>query len=242
MTASHHGECLPLSPEPTRRWKMVAFLVTNICFILTWIYFFVLNRTRVVLPYRGGVQPNLMLVSNHQSPIDNFFIALAAFFPRLLVRPHLHPWNAAAAEYWFQNPLISWLADHTRCIPVRRGQRNEGALRKMCRVLPQGTMVFFPEGRRSLDGVVGPGRPGAGFVARRTEARIIPVAVDGLLQAMPYHAPRPRIGRRITIAFGDPIPCDDLFRRPADRETAQAIVDRAMAAVRLLHKQLQTES
>jgi len=223
------------------RWtELTALGVSDACAVLAWIYFFGLNRVRIVRPYRGGPERNLMFVSNHQSPLDSSLIALAAFFPRLLVASHLHPWNAAAAEYWFARPPVAWLARQLRCIPVRTRGGDAGALRIMCRVLPESTMIFFPEGRRSPDGVIGCGHPGAGFVARKTHARIVPVAVHGLLEAMPYDVPRPHIGKRLAIAFGDPIPCDDLYARPITRETTHAIVDRAMAAVRRLHEEVRT--
>ena len=217
-------------------WTITAFVVTNVCAVIAWVYLFVLNRVRIVRPYRGDDLPNLMFVSNHQSPVDSFLIALAAFFPRALINPRLHPWNFAASEHFFSNPVIAWLSNHLRCIAVRTGG-DAGALRTMCRVLPKGVTVLFPEGQRSPDGIR-PGLPGAGFVARQTQARIIPVAIDGLLDTMPYHAPRPHIGKRITIAFGDPLSYDDLLAAPATRETAQEIVDRSMAAVNHLHKQL----
>jgi short-subunit dehydrogenase len=214
---------------------LTAFIVTNACSLVAWVYFFGLNRTTIVRPYRGDRNPNLMFVANHQTPLDAFLIALAAHFPHTLWRPALHPWCLAAAEYWFRGRARAWLARHLRCIPVRRGQREISPLRRLCAVLPDGTTVFFPEGRRSPDGTILAGLPGAGYVAWRTHPQIVPVAVDGLLDAMPYENPRPRIGRRFRIAFGDPVECADLYERPEGRETAQAIVDRAMAAVRDLH-------
>jgi len=216
-------------------WKVTAFIVANVCSLFAWVYFFVLNRTTIVRSYRGDRNPNMMFVSNHQSPIDPFLIALAAYFPHTLWRPALHPWSLVAAEYWFRTRAVAWLARHLRCIPVRRGRKNVSALRRMCEELPCGTAIMFPEGRRSSDGTILAGRPGAGYMALQTHPRIVPVAVDGLLDAMPYKHPRPRIGRRLRIAFGDPVECKDLYARPEGKETAQAIVDRAMAAVRDLH-------
>lgn len=217
------------------RWKVTAYIVTNACSLVAWVYFFVLNRTTIVRSYGGDRNPNMMFVSNHQSPIDPFLIVLAAHFPHTLWRPALHPWCLVAAEYWFRTRAVAWLARHLRCIPVHRGRKNDSALRRMCEELPHGTTIMFPEGRRSPDGTILASRPGAGYIAWQTHPRIVPVAVDGLLDAMPYKHPRPRIGRRLRIAFGDPVECADLYARPEGRETAQAIVDRAMTAVRDLH-------
>lgn len=219
-------------------WAISGFIVTSVVALLGWVYFFVLNRTRIVRPFRGTDGPNLMLISNHQSPVDTVLIVLAAFFPQILFRPHLRPWSAAAAEYWFRHRAIAWLADRLRCLPARTGRRDPGTLRTLCRVLPTGITVFFPEGKRSRDGRIGAGKSGAGFIALRTGARIVPVAIDGLLAAMPHDAPRPRIGKAFTIAFGDPVPYADLAAGGTTREAAQAIVDRSLAAVTRLHESL----
>jgi 1-acyl-sn-glycerol-3-phosphate acyltransferase len=221
-----------------RKWRaLTAFLVTNVCAVIVWVYFFVLNRVQVVRPYHGDYRPNLIFVCNHQAPLDSFLVGLAAFFPRALFHSRLHPWNFAASQHFFHNRAITWLSSHLRCIAVTGGG-DAGALRTMCRVLPSGVTVLFPEGRRSPNGIIGPGLPGAGFLVCQTGARIVPVAIDGLLAAMPYHAPRPHTGKRISIAFGEPVSYDDLLTSGTTHEIAQAIVDRSMAAVNRLHQEL----
>lgn len=224
--------------RPTRSEDYAAWLVTDACSLLAWFYLFVLNRTTIVRPYSGERTGNLIFVSNHQSPLDSFFICLGAFFPHGLWRPALHPWNLAAAEYWFRGPARSWLARHLRCIPLDRTRPDGPAVRQMCEVLPQGIAVFFPEGRRSADGQLQSFHPGTGYVAWRTRARIVPVALDGLLDALPYDDLRPRIGRRLRIAYGDPLDCEDLYAAAAGRKVAGLIVERAMDAVRDLHSDL----
>jgi dehydrogenase/reductase SDR family protein 7B len=231
------------SGDPLRRgrwWTVTSYLVTALFGFVAWVYFFVLNRTRIVRPYRGTDRPNLMFVANHQSPVDTALIVLAAFSPRALFRRRLQPWSVAAADYWFRGRVTAWLADRLRCLPARAGLRDGGTVRSLCRVLPTGTTVFFPEGKRSPDGVIGPARPGAGFVALETGARIVPVAIHGLLDAMPHRRPWPRIGRTLAIAFGDPVAYGDLAAAGSapPRETARRIVARSMDAVEGLHRSL----
>jgi dehydrogenase/reductase SDR family protein 7B len=225
-------------PRRGRWWTVTSYLAMLLFGLVAWVYFFVLNRTRIVRPYRGTDRPNLMFVANHQSPVDTVLIVLAAFFPRALLRRRLQPWSVAAADYWFRGRVRAWLADRLRCLPARAGLRDGGTVRTLCRVLPAGTTVFFPEGKRSPDGVIGPGQPGAGFVALETGARIVPVAIHGLLDAMPHRRPWPRIGKTLTIAFGDPVAYADLAARGRTRETAQRIVQRAMGEVERLHRAL----
>src|SRR3989442_4191605 len=94
--------------------------------------------------------------------LDSFVVGLAAFYPQSWLKPHLIPWNPAAAENFYKNPLLAWLADNWKCIWVREGRRDLHALHRMIQVLPRGVMTVFPEGTRSRDGSGGPGRPVAG--------------------------------------------------------------------------------
>ncbi len=46
-------------------------------------------------------------------------------------------------------------------------------------------VVIFPEGTRSRDGTIGEFRPGAFYLARKTEALLLPVLIDGGHKALP---------------------------------------------------------
>jgi len=132
-------------------------VVTHVTVTLLWLVFFVLNRTTVIGRRNVGEERNTLLLSNHQSMLDSFLVGLAAFYPGSWLKPRLIPWNPAAAENFYKNPLLAWLADNWKCIWVREGRRDLHALHRMIQVLPRGVMTLFPEGTRSRDGAVGPG-------------------------------------------------------------------------------------
>lgn len=129
--------------------------------------------------------------------IDSFLVGLVAYYPKSWWRPYLIPWNPAAVENFYRNRILAWLADHWKCIPVRPGRRDLHALHEMIEVLPHGVMTLFPEGTRSRDGSVGPGRPGAGLLILATRPRVIPVAIDGMREVLPLGRVWPRVWRRI---------------------------------------------
>src|SRR6266699_3253752 len=160
-------------------WPVTSYVVTNVTVTLFWLVFFVFNRTVVIGRRNVGEERNTLLLSNHQSMLDSFLVGLAAFYPTSWLKPQLIPWNPAAAENFYKNPLLAWLADNWKCIWVREGRRDLHALHRMIQVLPHGVMTLFPEGTRSRDGAVGPGRPGAGLLILATRPRVIPVAIDG---------------------------------------------------------------
>ena len=213
-------------------WPVTSYLVTHLTVTVFWVFFFALNRTRVTGREHVGEARNTLLLSNHQSMLDSFLVGLTAFFPKSLLRPHLMPWNPAAAENFYKNPVLAWLADNWKCIWVREGRRDLHALHRMIEVLPRGVMTLFPEGTRSRDGSVGPGRAGPGLLILATRPRVIPVAIDGMNAVLPIGCYVPRIFKRITVSFGPPLDCADFVTLPRTRETAQALMDRAMDAIR----------
>ncbi len=221
-----------------RLWPVLSYVVTNLTVSLFWVFFRVLNRTTVIGREHVGDRPNTILLSNHQTMIDSFLVGLLAFFPRSLVKPHLIPWNPAAEENFFKNPVLAWFSDHFKCIPVKAGRRDLHALHRMVEVLPHGVMTLFPEGTRTRDGSVGQGRAGAGLVILGTRPRVIPVAIDGMQDVLPIGRHLPRMLKRIYVSYGPPVEYGDFLDQPRSREAAQAIVDRVMDAVRRQHGEL----
>ena len=73
-------------------------------------------------------------------------------------------------------------------------------------------------------------------IPKRTRARVIPVAIEGMQRVLPIGKMIPRIGKRICITYGKPIDLSDLFEREPTRETAQLVVDRVMELIRRQHR------
>src|SRR6266567_4437763 len=219
-------------------WPVTSYVVTNVTVTLFWLIFFAFSRTVVIGRRNVGEERNTLLLSNHPSMLDSFLVGLAAFYPQSWLRPHLLPWNPAAAENFYKTPLLAWLADNWKCIWVREGRHDLHALHRMMQVLPAGVMTLFPEGTRSRDGAVGPGRPGAGLLILAARPRVIPVAIDGMRAVLPIGRHLPRIFKRVAVSFGSPVDYTDLLAMPRTRETAQAVIDRVMAAIRAQHAEL----
>src|SRR5712692_2855390 len=174
-------------------WPVTSYVVTNVTVTLLWLVFFVFNRTVVIGRRNVGEERNTLLLSNHQSMLDSFLVGLAAFYPQSWLRPHLLPWNPAAPANFYKSPVLAWLADNWKCIWVREGRRDLHALHRMMQVLPRGVMTLFPEGTRSRDGCVGPGRPGPGLLMLATRPRVIPGAIEGMRKVLPIRHYVPRI-------------------------------------------------
>jgi 1-acyl-sn-glycerol-3-phosphate acyltransferase len=86
-----------------------------------------------------------------------------------------------AGEKWGRMPVINHLFRHFgQAIFVNRGAPDRRALKAAQEVLEQGRVLgIAPEGTRSHDGILRKGHDGAAWLASRTNAVIVPVAMWG---------------------------------------------------------------
>ncbi len=207
-------------------------MVTNLTVAAGWVFFRVLNRTVIIGKENVGEDMNTVLLSNHQTMIDGFLVGFAAFFPRSLVKPSLLPWHPAAHENFFAHPVLAWLSDNWKCIPVKPGRKDFTALKRMEACLKSGVMTVFPEGTRSRDGRLLPPRSGIGYVMLKTRAKAIPVCMDGMDATLPVGRAVPRIGNTILLYYGPPVDLSEFYAEEPTRETAQAAIDKVFVSIR----------
>jgi len=99
-------------------------------------------------------------------------------------------------------PIVRWIPKLYGVLPVHRGSVSRSALRSAESVLCQdGVVGIFPEGGNWAT-VLRPARPGAAYLAARTQARILPIGIDGVWDIFPHL----RKGKRakVTIRIGKP--------------------------------------
>ncbi len=125
------------------------------------------DREVMRIPMKGP----LILAMNHINWLD----APVGF-------SHLHPRPLTAfakIETW-DKLFLRILFDAWDTIPIRRGEIDFEAFKKAEEYLAQGKIVVIaPEGTRSQDGCLNTGYPGIVFLAMRTQAPILPVAILG---------------------------------------------------------------
>lgn len=88
------------------------------------------------------------------------------------------------------------------------------------------SLLFFPEGMRSDDGILRPFKPGIGLLAAQSGVPVVPVHIKGTDSVVAKGGSRPHRGH-IEVTFGNPL------RIPADTEYSEAadIVRDAIASL-----------
>jgi len=160
------------------------------------------------LPKRGPV----LLVANHKSWWDP--VLLGVVLPRQV-------YFMAKAEL-YKNPLFGAVLRGLGAFPVHRGTADRASLRQTFELLSRGMVVgLFPEGTRSRTDVLKAPEPGAGYIALRTPAQVIPAGIVG----------RYRLFRRMAVHVGPAVAMDDLRDGRIDMRSAAVASDRMMATI-----------
>ena len=121
------------------------------------------------------VKGPLLVVSNHLSNIDPFIFG--GYAPGALF--------CITKRELFNNPVSSWVMAGCNCFPVDRGTADRRALRTALDVLSRrGRLLIFLEGTRSATPGMRRAEAGVGFLARRSGAAVLPVAIWGTETAL----------------------------------------------------------
>jgi 1-acyl-sn-glycerol-3-phosphate acyltransferase len=171
----------------------------------------------------AGCEQGAVIVANHRSPVDPFFIQLV---------PGRRVHWMVAAEY-FKMLVGGWFLRQTGAIPTRRGGVDTTATKAAIRLAQQGELVgMFPEGRiNRTDELLLPVRPGAALVALRAKVPMLPCYIEG----SPYDGKRvtsPFFMRaRVKVRFGQPIDLAEHFDSGNERHLAKELTLRAMKEI-----------
>lgn len=172
------------------------------------------------LPARGPC----IIAANHASYVDPVLLAIAC--PR--------PVRFIVDRGQYQRLLVHWIAVRTGAIPVENDPRDLGSLRRALLALRHGAVLgIFPEGGRSADGILKPGKPGAALLALRAGAPLVPTAILGTYAAYARHHLVPRPGP-VTIRFGAPLDLPEAWRGHAAKDHLEEATALLMGRIREL--------
>lgn len=191
-----------------------------------------LNGVAIVL-YRPGViwknkalktelkKKPVIFVSNHLGHIDGAFIGavLGKYKPYMLV-----------AKDWYDKKGIGSLIKLCRTIPIDRYGADAVWYEQALEHIKNGSsVIIFPEGFTSKDGVIKEFKPGAALLSAVTGAPIVPLAI--------YGDYKPVFGMRQRVMIGEKIEssCPDNMRHSL---YAKELIKQAETEVRTLRAEL----
>ncbi|HEY4602525.1 MAG TPA: lysophospholipid acyltransferase family protein [Cerasibacillus sp.] len=179
-------------------YQLAKFIVSIIFYPL----FRIKVRGKENIPKEGAV----IICSNHISNLDPPVVGITS--PRVI--------HFMAKEELFKKTFLNKLLTGINAFPVRRGMGDRNALRNGLKILKEGKVLgLFPEGTRSRTGELGKPLAGVGFFALRSDAVVIPCAIEGSYK--PF--------RRTIVTYGKPVNMAELRGQKASaQETADTIM------------------
>jgi 1-acyl-sn-glycerol-3-phosphate acyltransferase len=175
--------------------------------------------TRAEMVGRERIPPEgtgCVLAVNHLHWID--ICVVGSTSPRTI--------NYVAKTEAFGIPVAGWYIAQHGTIPVRRGESDRDAVRKMRQAARDGRMVgLFVEGTRQKTGRPGKALPGAAMVALQEDVPVLPAAVYGTQFWQPWNrAP-------CTVSVGEPVRFDGLPKGGRGYREATAEIERRINAL-----------
>lgn len=176
-----------------------------------------LNKAVFHVTYKG--QENIpsddkpiLVCPNHISATDPIVVALG-----MKRRVHF-----MAKEELFKNSAVSWALKHNNSFPVSRGKMDVKAVKYSIELIEHGkNLGIFPEGTRSKEGKPKQGKNGAAFVAKKTGADILPVAIC-------KHSD----SNKLTVVYGKVIKNSEFgFTDKKDKQELISATERIMADI-----------
>lgn len=220
--------------ERQSRWLAsrgaLAWAAEVLCYVANWILVRLLFRYSVRgrrhLPASGP----FIITPNHSSPLDAQL--LGAALP-LAVLQHSY-WTGketVVLKNWLRR-LLSW---YTRIMPI---PDDVVALAPATKILGRGeSLIWFPEGTRSLDGELGDFKPGVAWLLTQHDVPVVPVFILGANAACPRSRTMPRFWTRVEVRIGPPQSAEQLGLRQPCEEDCQNAADSLRQSVIQLREQ-----
>jgi len=199
-----------------RNWILHRF---SIVWALVYVWFNPLWRIEIKGRENIRKRKTYVIISNHQSALDIVVLYRLATHFKWIAKREL-----------FKVPFVGWNLTLNRHVPIDRNSTRSAVtmMRKAIDHLKQGSSILvFPEGTRSEDGAIKRFKDGAFIIAKKAEVAILPVVVNGTLEALPKSG---MVGGRqtFTIQVYPEIPFDSLKdKSPSEiaREMQQLLVE-----------------
>lgn len=187
------------------RWRRTRYTAFQY-FLFCLTYLIVRLQWRASLPAQPPATEGqgAVLIANHRSSIDPFFIQMTL----------THPSHWMVAREYCESRAFGWFLRQCEVIPTGRGGVDTASTKSAIRLAAAGELVgFFPEGRINLSSnFMLPLRPGAALVALKAKVPIIPCYLDGSPFSGAVWSPF-LMTARTRVTYGRPIDLSEYYER-----------------------------
>jgi 1-acyl-sn-glycerol-3-phosphate acyltransferase len=173
------------------------------------------------IPREGGA----IIVTNHIGRLDAMLGVILSERDDIILM---------IADKYQKVPLWRYLGDNLDAIWLDREEADFHALREVFRRLKKGGLFgIAPEGTRSKTEALAPGKPGAAYLAARSQLPLIPVGVSGTEDRVVKHRLKRLQRLDITINIGEPFILPPIPRKNRD-EFLETSTDEIMCQIAAL--------
>jgi 1-acyl-sn-glycerol-3-phosphate acyltransferase len=169
-----------------------------------------------------GEQQGAVIILNHRSSVDPFFIQLVAG----------RPVHWMVAREYCEHPAFGWFLRICEVIPVNRGGGDTASTKAAIRLAAGGGLIgMLPEGRINMTGqFMLPSRPGAVLIALKARVPVVPCYIED----SPYdrYVWSPFFLRaRVRVRFGEPIDLSEYFGRERENGVVKELTRRCIGEI-----------
>ncbi|NBC82943.1 MAG: AMP-binding protein [Bacteroidetes bacterium] len=145
-----------------------------------------------------------IIAPNHQSFLDGFIVA-ASLRMGVMRKTYFY----AKEKHW-RSSFRRFLARKNNVILMDLNKDLMQSLQKMAEILRKGKkIIIFPEGTRSKTGEMTAFKQTFAILARELNVPVVPVAINGAHKAMPVGSMLPRLFKKVTVQFLQPVYPED---------------------------------
>ena len=163
------------------------------------------------IPKTGGV----LIAANHASYLD--IPVVGCGLPRQA--------SYIGRMDLFPGP-VGWLMRYLGWIPIRRERVDRGGFEEaITRIKAGEVVVMYPEGSRTEDGRLQPGKPGVGMIVAATGCPVVPAYLGGTFDVLPPGARWIRL-QPMRVIYGEPMTFSTLLNERGDERTKKELYQR----------------
>lgn len=190
----------------------------------------------------------LLTVSNHVASVDDPLVIASLLPPSAMLDASNIRWTLCATDRCFKNAALSAFFRCVKVLPVSRGDGiyQKGMDMALSKLNNGGWVHIFPEGSRSRDGgkTMGTAKRGVGRLIMDADKIpiVIPFVHSGMQEIMPIGSKFPKVGKKVTVVVGDPIPLEDLIVDDAEDVSRGVLYDAVSSRISHALRELKLEA